>query len=135
MIFFACLLFYIGFVNLMAYRVFADDKQRAIRKDQRTPEVTLLWWARIGGWFGAKYAQQKLRHKSYKEPFRSRLNIIGMVHSMTVVAIILTLLVVAVTPHGNPFMQVLQMVQDGWQVGPPAQESVLVSLRPPAGRP
>ncbi|MDQ0323256.1 uncharacterized membrane protein YsdA (DUF1294 family) [Pararhizobium capsulatum DSM 1112] len=43
-------------------------------------ESTLLWLAIAGGSLGALTAQQVLRHKTRKEPFRSILMTIGVLH-------------------------------------------------------
>lgn len=53
------------------------DKARAENRSQRIPESTLLYLAFIGGSIGTMIAQQTIRHKTRKEPFRSRL--IGIV--------------------------------------------------------
>lgn len=120
---------YLVAVNLATYREFALDKQAAIAKDQRTPEATLLWWAKIGGWGGAKYAQQKLRHKSYKEPFRSQLNLIGVRHALTAVTFVFVFAVLALWPAASPpTAPTLIAVQDTQPAGAPP----VISLRPPA---
>ncbi|MEH6520362.1 DUF1294 domain-containing protein [Sulfitobacter sp.] len=77
------LILYLVVTNLITYRAFANDKRYAIEKQQRTPEATLLFWAAIGGWFGAKIAQKRLRHKSSKQPFGSRLNDIGLLYTLS----------------------------------------------------
>ena len=46
------------------------DKNAAQNGNWRTKESTLHMLALIGGWPGAMYAQQKLRHKSIKTEFR-----------------------------------------------------------------
>ncbi|MFP7674152.1 DUF1294 domain-containing protein [Marivita sp. S0852] len=61
-------------INALTYLLFAFDKRRAIAKQWRAPERVLLFYALIGGWFGAKMAQRRLRHKTRKEPFRTSLN-------------------------------------------------------------
>ena len=49
---------------------YAADKSAAGRGAWRTPESTLHILALAGGWPGALLAQQFLRHKSTKQPFR-----------------------------------------------------------------
>lgn len=63
-------------VNLIAFLAVRLDKKRAETNAWRIPERTLIVWAAIGGWFGAKLAQSRYRHKTRKEPFRSILNAI-----------------------------------------------------------
>ena len=57
---------YLG-VSLIAYLVYAFDKEAAKDGAWRTPESTLHWLAVAGGWPGALIAQQVLRHKSKKK--------------------------------------------------------------------
>jgi uncharacterized membrane protein YsdA (DUF1294 family) len=68
---------YLLAVNAIAYLAMAADKQRAIDDQRRTPERTLLNLALIGGALGAVAAQQMLRHKTRKEPFRTQLWLIA----------------------------------------------------------
>jgi uncharacterized membrane protein YsdA (DUF1294 family) len=56
--------------SLATFSWYAKDKSAAKRGAQRTPENTLHLLSLIGGWPGALVAQQKLRHKSQKQPFR-----------------------------------------------------------------
>lgn len=74
------LLFIFGTANFVAYRSFALDKQRAINGLRRIPERKLLRNAFWGGSIGAKLAQHRLRHKTYKQPFGLKLNLICAFH-------------------------------------------------------
>lgn len=61
-------------INIVAYTAFAVDKQRAVagRRQHgvnRVPENALLGLALAGGSIGAVAAQQRLRHKTVKQPF------------------------------------------------------------------
>lgn len=76
-------------VNGIAFLMFYWDKLCAQNRQRRIPEINLLFVALIGGSAGAIAAQQLLRHKSYKEPFRSTLWTIAAVQ----VAIVVTLAV------------------------------------------
>jgi len=60
-------------INLAAWTAFWWDKRAAVRGDRRVPERTLLLLALVGGSPGAVLAQQTLRHKTRKEPFRTLL--------------------------------------------------------------
>lgn len=64
---------WIAVASLMTFAAFARDKRAAVAGEQRTPEATLLLLAAAGGSAGAVAAQQALRHKTRKEPFRSLL--------------------------------------------------------------
>ncbi|MGO4441543.1 DUF1294 domain-containing protein [Rhizobium sp. RAF56] len=76
---FTLLLIYL-LVNVVVYCVYWWDKQAAIEGAWRVRESTLLWLAIAGGSLGALTAQQVLRHKTRKEPFRSILMTIGALH-------------------------------------------------------
>jgi uncharacterized membrane protein YsdA (DUF1294 family) len=58
-------------INAVAYGMFALDKTAAMRGEWRISERALLLVALVGGSVGAITAQQRLRHKTRKEPFRS----------------------------------------------------------------
>ncbi len=64
------LLVYVG-VSCVTFLVYAVDKSAAQRNAWRTPESTLHFLALAGGWPGALFAQQLLRHKCTKPEFRS----------------------------------------------------------------
>ena len=61
--------FYIG-TSVWAFLLYYLDKSAARKGKRRTSEATLHNIALIGGWPGALFAQQLLRHKSKKESFR-----------------------------------------------------------------
>jgi uncharacterized membrane protein YsdA (DUF1294 family) len=60
---------YLG-MSALSLLVYALDKRAARNSAQRTPENTLHLLALAGGWPGALFAQQWLRHKSAKTSFR-----------------------------------------------------------------
>ena len=64
------LVFYV-IASLLTYVMYAVDKSAAKKGAWRTPESTLNLLSLAGGWPGALVAQQKLRHKSKKQSFRS----------------------------------------------------------------
>ncbi len=55
----------------LTFIMFAIDKSAARKGAWRTRERTLHLLSLVGGWPGALVAQQKLRHKSMKQSFRS----------------------------------------------------------------
>lgn len=127
-------IYFVG-VNLIAYRSFANDKRKAINNERRTPEKTLLFWAGIGGWFGAKLAQHRLRHKTYKQPFGSELNFVGMLQAACAVLLIGVFTALALIPTGADFKRPEQVKSVAQPDVPPADGPPMISARPPAGRP
>ncbi|MBY5608689.1 DUF1294 domain-containing protein [Rhizobium leguminosarum] len=67
-------------LNLLVFSIYFRDKQAARYGRRRISERTLLFLALIGGSLGAVAAQQLLRHKTRKEPFRSILAAILILH-------------------------------------------------------
>lgn len=61
---------YLG-LSPITFIAYAVDKTCAGADLRRTPESTLHVLALLGGWPGALFAQQYLRHKSIKQPFRT----------------------------------------------------------------
>lgn len=77
--------------NLTAFGLFAFDKQRSREHGSRISERTLLIAALFGG-LGAWIGQHALRHKTRKEPFRSRLGLVLILHMMAVAVAVWLLL-------------------------------------------
>ena len=57
-------------LNLATFFAYWQDKYAAQKDRWRIREDTLHFWALAGGWAGAWFAQQILRHKSRKPSFR-----------------------------------------------------------------
>jgi uncharacterized membrane protein YsdA (DUF1294 family) len=76
---------YLVLINLATFGAFALDKVAAETGRRRTPETTLLMLALIGGSLGAFTAQQVLRHKTRKQPFRALLLAIIALHVIAAV--------------------------------------------------
>lgn len=60
-----------GVLSLITFFAYWKDKAAAQAGRWRTPESTLHALALLGGWPGAVFAQQWLRHKSSKAQFRT----------------------------------------------------------------
>ncbi|MCY9827083.1 DUF1294 domain-containing protein [Vibrio chagasii] len=58
-------------IGVVTFFVYAKDKRAAINGKWRVPEKTLHIFSVAGGWLGALIAQDKLRHKTQKQPFRA----------------------------------------------------------------
>lgn len=82
------LFIYAPAINVAAYAVFAADKRRARLGLRRIPEKDLLGYAMAGGAIGAVLAQQILRHKTRKQPFRSQLMTILAIQVLAAAAIL-----------------------------------------------
>lgn len=65
---------YIAGINLLTFSAFWWDKRQARREGQRISESNLLCLSLFGGSPAAKYAQQRFRHKTRKQPFGMQLN-------------------------------------------------------------
>lgn len=64
------LLVYYLLINLVTFLIYWLDKAKAQRGSWRISESSLHMFSLIGGWAGAAFAQQVLRHKSKKRAFR-----------------------------------------------------------------
>lgn len=82
-------------VNGAAFLAFWRDKRLARSGARRISEKTLLWLAFAGGSIGALSAQHLFRHKTRKEPFRSRLYRIVLLQAVAITALVIWLIV----PH------------------------------------
>ncbi|OBT29002.1 DUF1294 domain-containing protein [Vibrio splendidus] len=80
-------------IGVVTFFVYAKDKRAAINGNWRVPEKTLHILSVAGGWLGALIAQEKLRHKTQKQPFRA---IYWLTVVINVVAFLWTL-----TPSGQ----------------------------------
>lgn len=84
-------------LSIIAFLMYAKDKNAAERETWRTQESTLHTIALLGGWPGAAIAQSFLRHKSKKLTFR-------ITYWMTVV-INCAGLYWLITPQGNLWLK------------------------------
>lgn len=73
-------------INIVTFCLFWWDKDAARTGDWRVPESRLLGLALFGGSLGAVAAQKILRHKTRKEPFRTRLLLIVALHATGLLA-------------------------------------------------
>ncbi len=74
--------------NGLVFAIYFVDKQAARYGQWRVSEKTLLTLAFLAGSPGALSAQQLLRHKTRKEPFRSELMAICGFHLLAVIALV-----------------------------------------------
>ena len=78
---------YVLAINALEFVAFAWDKHRARKGMWRISESTLLLLALIGGTVGAIAGQRILRHKTRKEPFRTKLLLIAGLQALALVAL------------------------------------------------
>ena len=74
------LLYYLIFINLLAFLLMGLDKAKARRHRWRIPEKTLFLSAIIGGSIGAILGMQIFRHKTKHASFRIGMPCILLVH-------------------------------------------------------
>lgn len=87
-------------INALTFFIYASDKNAAEQGRWRTPEAQLHLFALAGGWPSAAFAQQKFRHKTTKESFRS-------VFWMTVIVNLAAMLWLT-SRYGTAAIQILQ---------------------------
>lgn len=73
-------------LNVVTFCLFWWDKDAARNGGWRVSEASLLQFAFLGGSLGAVAAQRLLRHKTRKEPFRTQLMAILILHVLLVPA-------------------------------------------------
>ena len=73
----AAIIGWLAAINAATYVAFAADKRRAREHGRRISERTLLTLAMLGGSPAAFVAQQRLRHKTRKQPFAGLLVLIA----------------------------------------------------------
>jgi len=71
-------------LNVATFCLYWWDKQAARNGNWRVSEARLLQFAFFGGSLGAFAAQRLLRHKTRKEPFRTQLAAILILHLVLV---------------------------------------------------
>ncbi|MGL4427460.1 MAG: DUF1294 domain-containing protein [Silvania sp.] len=58
--------------SVLTLLIYGADKMAARKAWRRVPESTLLVFGLLGGWPGAIIGQQLFRHKTQKQPFKTR---------------------------------------------------------------
>jgi uncharacterized membrane protein YsdA (DUF1294 family)/cold shock CspA family protein len=80
---------YFGIVSLIGYVVYAADKNRARRGQQRISERELHLVELLGGWAGAFVAQRRLRHKCSKVRYQVMFWVIVFAHQFVALDFVL----------------------------------------------
>jgi len=73
--------------NVLTLVIYGVDKTAARKGWRRVPESTLLVFGLVGGWPGAMAGQQLFRHKTQKQPFKTRFIISVIVNISALVAV------------------------------------------------
>ena len=63
------ILIYFLIINLFGFLIMLIDKQRAIHKEWRIPEKTLIWISVLGGAIGMILGMSSFRHKTKHKKF------------------------------------------------------------------
>ena len=92
--------YYLIFMNILAFLLMANDKQRARHKKWRIPEKTLFLTAILGGSIGSILGMQLFRHKTRHTAF-----VIGM-PCILVIQIILAVLFIQYLSTATGFFTV-----------------------------
>ena len=71
---------YLLVVNVVAFMMYGMDKRKAVRKQWRIPEATLLGVAFIGGSVGALLGMQAFRHKTKHWKFKILVPLFLVIH-------------------------------------------------------
>ncbi len=58
--------------SVLTFVIYGADKMAARKAWRRVPEAMLLIFGVVGGWPGAILGQQLFRHKTQKQPFKTR---------------------------------------------------------------
>lgn len=66
---FKIILTYLFIINLLSFFIMLIDKQRAIHKEWRIPEKTLIWISVFGGTIGMLFGMYSFRHKTKHKKF------------------------------------------------------------------
>ena len=77
----------LGLTEVGVFCLFWFDKAQAVDHGRRVRETNLLQAAVFGG-LGAWFAQHLLRHKTRKEPFRTRLGVVIIVHLALIAGVV-----------------------------------------------
>lgn len=79
----------LSLINAYTYWIYAKDKKAAQHNEQRIPEQHLLMMSLFGGWTAAWFAQQNLRHKTQKQPFKKYYHLMIVLNILILIGIIM----------------------------------------------
>ena len=77
----------LSILNAYTYWIYAQDKKAALHNQRRIPEQHLLLMSMLGGWTAAWFAQQNLRHKTQKQPFKTHYHLMIVSNILIIIAI------------------------------------------------
>lgn len=75
-------------MSAATFVAYALDKRAARTRGNRTPEATLHLMGLLGGWPGARLAQQVVHHKSAKASFQAMFWLSAVVNTSVLVAVL-----------------------------------------------
>lgn len=83
----------ITIMSLITYLLYASDKHKAINREKRTPERTLLSFSILGGAIGGFLAMQITRHKTSREHwYFTAVNVSFMILHILIVVLVAVLI-------------------------------------------
>lgn len=87
--FFIIALILFATINILSALAFLLDKLSARENRYRIPESQLLMLAVLGGTIGCIAGQRLFRHKTQKQPFKSRLYTIGVLQIVFLLSLLI----------------------------------------------
>lgn len=78
---------YLLILNAFGFLLMHIDKQKALNKQWRIPEATLMWVAALGGSIGSLLGMKTFRHKTRKPKFSIGIPMLLVLHIAIAVAI------------------------------------------------
>jgi uncharacterized membrane protein YsdA (DUF1294 family) len=83
---FAAMIYYVSVISLISFGLFGFDKMKAVKRQRRISESTLLAAALLGGTIGALLGMILFRHKISKKSFLFKTVFVIAIQIMAVVA-------------------------------------------------
>ncbi|WP_143884983.1 DUF1294 domain-containing protein [Chryseobacterium binzhouense] len=80
------MIYYVSVISLISFGLFGFDKRKAVKRQRRISESTLLAAALLGGTIGALLGMILFRHKISKKSFLFKIVFVIAIQIMAVVA-------------------------------------------------
>ncbi|WP_228444897.1 DUF1294 domain-containing protein [Chryseobacterium echinoideorum] len=83
---FAAMIYYVSVISIISFGLFGFDKMKAVKRQRRIPESTLLTMTLLGGTIGTILGMILFRHKISKKSFIFKT---GFIIVLQIVAVLL----------------------------------------------